>query len=284
MFVKQKINKSIKKSKTASELLNDITNIALDNNANNIHLEPRGYYYHIRYRIDNELKNVGRMPFEFGTKLINYINKIKSKNDNFTLDLKNKSININSYSFPTIFGEKVTLNFIKKDGIGLTSLKLNKDQINTITNSLLNDKGLILLTGFKASEKNKVLYALMHNLLENNNSNLFSIEDYIDYSLPNVKQKALEKFDDTSVFRNLQTINKKNPNAIMLSHITGPTTAKMVINSALLNNLIITYLPNKEEYNKIPSLDHWGIDEYLIKSALKLIIHPDEDGINIIEY
>lgn len=284
MFVKQKINKTIKNSKTASELLNNITNIALSNNANNIHLEPHGYYYHIRYRINNELKKIGRMPFEFGNILINYINKIKNKDDNFTLDLKNKSININSHSFPTIFGEKITLNFIKKDGIGLTSLKLNQDQINTITNNLLNDKGLILLTGFKASEKNKVMYALMHNLLENKNSNIYSIEDYIDYSLPNVKQKALEKFNDTSVFRNLQTISKKNSNTIMLSHITGPTTAKMVINSALLNNLVITYLPNKEDYNKIPSLEHWGIDEYLIKSALKLIIYPKDDGINIIEY
>ena len=284
MFVKQKINKTIKNSKKESELLNNITNIALSNNANNIHLEPHGYYYHIRYRINNELKKIGRMPFEFGNILINYINKIKNKDDNFTLDLKNKSININSHSFPTIFGEKITLNFIKKDGIGLTSLKLNQDQINTITNNLLNDKGLILLTGFKASEKNKVMYALMHNLLENKNSNIYSIEDYIDYSLPNVKQKALEKFNDTSVFRNLQTISKKNSNTIMLSHITGPTTAKMVINSALLNNLVITYLPNKEDYNKIPSLEHWGIDEYLIKSALKLIIYPKDDGINIIEY
>ena len=208
------------------------------------------------------------------------------RSNNFTLKIdKKKSININFHIFPTIFGAKATLHFIKKDGIGLTSLKLNPDQLNTITNTLLNDKGLVLLTGFKPLKKNKILYALMHHLLESRDLNMFTIEDYIDYSLPNVKQKALENFTDTSVFQNLKTISKKNPQAIMLSHISGPTSARMVINSALLNNLILTYLPLSEEYyNKIPSLKHWGIDDYLIKSVIKLIMYPNKNKIEIKEF
>ena len=286
MFIKQKLNRKIKKNRNPKELLNNIISIAFKNKANNIHLEPHGYYYHIRYKINNELKKVGRIPFELGKNIINHIKKINDKNNNFTLNIDKKiSTNINSNIFPTIFGEKVSLNFLKQNGIGLSSLKLDQDQLNTITNNLLNNKGLILLTGFKPVEKNKILYALIHHLLENKSSNIFTIEDYISYSLPNVKQKSLENFNDTSVFQNLQNINKKNPNTIILSHITGPISAKTIINSALLNNLIITYLPlSKEDYKKIPSLKHWGIEDYLVKSALKLIIYPGEENINIIEF
>ncbi len=286
MFKKQSLKKNIKKSKNVKELLNNIINIALKYKANNIHLEPHGYHYHIRYRINKELKKVGRMPFALGESIITHLQKIKDKNDNFTLEVTpKKSVHINTNIFPTIFGTKATLHFIKQDGLGLSSLKLNSEQLETITNNLLSDKGLILLTGFKPLEKNKILYALMHHLLESRNLNIFTIEDYIDYPLPNVKQKVLENFNDTSVFQNLQTITKKNPQAIMLSHIMGPNSARMVINSALLNNLILTYLPLEKEYYKtIPSLKHWGIDDYLIKSAIKLIIYPDNNTLDFQEF
>jgi len=286
MFIKQTLNRNIKKAKSISELLKNIINIALKNKALNIHLEPHGYHYHIRYRIDNELKAVAKIPFELGDKLIKYIQKRKDKNNNFTLLIdKKRSVFINLNIFQTIFGQKAILNFNKQNNLGLASLKLNSEQVKIISDNLLNDKGLILLTGFKPLEKNKILYSLMHHLLENKNLNIFTIEDYINYSLPNIKQKALENFNDTSVFQSLQNISKEKPKTIILSHITGPNSAKMVINSALLNNLIITYLPLAEEYQKtIPSLKHWGIDDYLINSALKLIISPDNNGLNIQEF
>ena len=97
MFKKQSLKKNIKKSKNVKELLNNIINIALKYKANNIHLEPHGYHYHIRYRINKELKKVGRMPFALGENIITHLQKIKDKNDNFTLEVTpKKSVHINN--------------------------------------------------------------------------------------------------------------------------------------------------------------------------------------------
>lgn len=67
----------------------------------------------------------------------------------------------------------------------------------------------------------------------------------------------------------------------MVSKISGPESAKQIINAAA-HNIVLTYLPAGTLEESMMFLKNWGIDDYVLESVLKHIITHQDNKYKVI--
>ena len=181
--------------------------------------------------------------------------------------------------WPTLKGEKIILKILGDQT--LDSLPFTQKDLDSLSKNLKQKKGLILLTQIKLTDKNKLLYALLQQLDEKD-LDIFTLEEFIECPLPGVHQQQLETWQDEKVCHRLEKLLRHHPDVIMVSQITSPSIAKMIINAAMTDNLVIAYIPGSDYQESLAYLQNWGIDKYLIDSAINSIITQQGDKYKLI--
>lgn len=111
-------------------LVNSIIQRAYTENASDIHLEPTGKQLQIRMRIDGILRNIVTIPRELQMSVISRI-KIMAQMDiaqkhipqdgRINLTVRQEALDLRVSTLPTIFGEKIVIRLLRKEGRILTA-------------------------------------------------------------------------------------------------------------------------------------------------------------------
>lgn len=279
-YRKNTTSKTILKNEIEEDFLNLIVTEARTLKSSDIHIEAYSNKRRIRFRIDGKLVERYRLKNDQYSSFINKI-KIKSQLDiaekrlpqdgRMRLLLNTAEVDIRVSILPSLYGEKVVLRILNSDSsnIDLETIGLDSKQLTTFKNVLKKPHGIILISGPTGSGKTTTLYATL-KILNNDENNILTIEDPIEYTLDGVNQVQLRESIGLTFANALKTFLRQDPDIIMLGEIRDPETAQMAIRAALTGHLVLSTIHTNSAWSTISRLIDMGIPSFLLSSTMNL--------------
>jgi type II secretory ATPase GspE/PulE/Tfp pilus assembly ATPase PilB-like protein len=112
----------------------------------------------------------------------------------------------------------------------------------------------------------------MLNALDRERYNVVSLEDPVEYQIPDVSQSQVMPEIGYTFATGLRSILRQDPDMIMVGEIRDKETAQLAIQAALTGHLVFSTLHTNNAVGVIPRLIDMGIDPYLIAPTLVLAI------------
>ena len=153
----------------------------------------------------------------------------------------------------------------------LDQLGLSKVNLDLVKKAIAKPFGLILITGPTGSGKSTTLYSLL-NELDKEKSNIVSLEDPVEYHIPDINQSQMMPEIGYTFASGLRSILRQDPDVIMVGEIRDKETAQLAIQAALTGHLVLSTLHTNDAIGAVPRLVDMGVDPYLIAPTLILSI------------
>ena len=266
----------------SSDFLEKLLVTAKDIESSDIHFEPYEQKCRVRFRLDGKLKE------QFIIALNEYpviVNKLKIRagldisekrlpqDGRITVKTNTDEFDIRVSSLPTLHGEKIVLRILSKDAnhIKLNDLGFTKTELKTYKETIKKPNGIILISGPTGSGKTTTLYATL-KLLNDDETNVLTIEDPIEYTLEGINQVQLKENIGLDFASTLRTFLRQDPDVIMVGEIRDAKTANMAIRAALTGHLVLSTIHTNSAWATISRLIDMGIPSFLIASTLNVSV------------
>jgi type IV pilus assembly protein PilB len=259
-----------------------IINHATEGNASDIHIENTGEQVKVRFRVDGVLHTSLVLPINVYSGIVARIKilaklrldeKRKPQDGGFSAKVSGRKIDFRVSTLPTYYGEKVVMRILDSErGVKpLDSLGLSETNKAMIREALKRPYGLILITGPTGSGKTTTLYSMM-NELDREKANVVSLEDPVEYHIPQISQSQVMPEIGYTFATGLRSVLRQDPNVIMVGEIRDKETAELAIQAALTGHLVLSTLHTNNALGVVPRLVDMGVDPYLIAPTLILSI------------
>ncbi|TET87961.1 MAG: type II/IV secretion system protein, partial [Dehalococcoidia bacterium] len=184
-----------------------------------------------------------------------------------------REIDIRVSTLPSLYGEKVVMRLLDKEKIslGLEEVGLGPDELSKFEEVLKRPYGTVLETGPTGCGKTTTLYAGLKHI-NTPDKNIVTIEDPIEYDLDGINQTQVKPQIGVDFARGLRAILRQDPDVILVGEIRDRETAKIAVRAALTGHLVFSTLHTNDAVGAIAQLQYFGIEPYLIGSAVDLII------------
>jgi type IV pilus assembly protein PilB len=269
-------------TRVAPEIVDEIIKDALAYRASDIHFEPQTSQVTVRFRVDGNLREAGKLPKEFYDNILNRI-KVESGmriDEHYTAQDGALQRSTGGYKadlrvslVPTVQGEKVVMRVLGSyvQDYTLTDIGLDESHRVTLQAYAAKPFGMILTVGPTGSGKTTTLYAVV-KLLNLPNVNITSIEDPVEYKMPGVNQIQVREQSDLTFAKGLRAIVRQDPNIILVGEIRDKETAEISVNAALTGHLLLSTFHANDAATAIPRLVDMGIEPFLLASTLEIVI------------
>ncbi|QQR76313.1 type II/IV secretion system protein [Candidatus Nomurabacteria bacterium] len=255
---------------------------ATEGNASDIHIENTGDKVKVRFRVDGVLHTSLVLPLNVYAGIVARIKimaklrldeKRKPQDGSFATKIAGRKVEFRVSTFPAYYGEKVVMRILDSSrGVKkLSELGLSEHNYKLIKEALAKPYGLILMTGPTGSGKSTTVYSML-NELDKEKSNVVSLEDPVEYQIPDVNQSQVMPEIGYSFASGLRSILRQDPNIIMVGEIRDKETAQLAIQAALTGHLVLSTLHTNSAVGVVPRLVDMGVDPYLIAPTLILSI------------
>lgn len=258
-------------------LLNFVISEAIQQGASDIHFEPKETGLAIRYRIDGVLQTRLTPSSDITAQLLTRL-KVMAKMDiaekrlpqdgRIKMRMGGKEVDFRVSTLPTVTGERIVLRILDKGNIvlGLDQLGMPALIRDEFRNEIGFSEGIILVTGPTGSGKTTTLYSALSEL-QNDNTNIMTIEDPVEYRLKGIAQMGVHPKIGLSFASGLRHILRQDPDVIMVGEIRDRETAEIAIQAALTGHLVLSTLHTNDAPSAIVRLVDMGIESYLISSC-----------------
>ncbi|MBI2056083.1 MAG: type II/IV secretion system protein [Candidatus Sungbacteria bacterium] len=255
---------------------------AVEGHASDIHIEPEKENLRVRFRVDGVLYTSLLLPLDVHPAIVSRIKVMTNlkidetrapQDGRFHAEVIGRDIDFRVSTFPTAFGEKIAIRILDTAGgvKTLADLGFEGRNLTLVEENIQRPYGLILITGPTGSGKSTTLYALLQ-LLNQEGSNIVSLEDPIEYYIQGVNQSQIKPEIGYDFATGLRHILRQDPDIIMVGEIRDKETAAMAIHAALTGHLVLSTLHTNNAIGVIPRLIDMGVDPFLIAPTLVLAI------------
>ncbi|MEK7173876.1 MAG: GspE/PulE family protein, partial [Patescibacteria group bacterium] len=264
------------------KLVSVILKHATEGRASDIHIEPGRQQLRVRFRLDGTLYTSLFLPKSIHEAVVARIKilthmkldeKRKPQDGRFSTTVGETTIDFRVSTFPTYFGEKVVIRILDSTtGVkSLPDLGFAGRNLELIQESMERPYGMILVTGPTGSGKSTTLYAMLQ-LLNEERSNVVSLEDPVEYTIEGVNQSQVRPEIDYTFATGLRSVLRQDPDIIMVGEIRDKETAQLAIHAALTGHLVLSTLHTNTAIGVIPRLIDMGVDPFLIPATLILAV------------
>lgn len=265
-----------------TKMMSVILRHALEGKASDVHIEPVKENLRVRFRVDGVLHTSLTLPLDVRAALVARIKVLTNlkldetripQDGRFHAEILGRPIDFRVSTFPTAMGEKVAIRVLDPEaGVKtLADLGLDGRNLSLIEENIKRPYGMILITGPTGSGKSTTLYALLKNLNQEE-SNIISLEDPIEYYAPGVNQSQIRPEIGYDFATGLRHILRQDPDIIMVGEIRDKETAALAIHAALTGHLVLSTLHTNNAIGVIPRLIDMGVDPFLIPPTLILAV------------
>lgn len=255
---------------------------AIEGNASDIHIEHTGEKVKVRFRVDGALHTTIVLPLDVYSGIIARIKilaklrldeKRKPQDGSFSANFNGHKIDFRVSTMPAYYGEKIAMRILDSDkGVKpLDQLGLSETNLHMIREAIKKPYGLILITGPTGSGKTTTLYSMM-NELDKEKSNIISLEDPVEYHMPDINQSQMMPEIGYTFASGLRSIFRQDPDIILVGEIRDKETAQLAIQAALTGHLVLSTLHTNNAIGAVSRLIDMGVDPYLIAPTLILSI------------
>lgn len=263
-------------------IVDEIFTEGIKKHASDIHFKPTKDKLIVYLRIDGqmifykEFEKILHHPLVARIKIISglKIDEHRLPQDgksSFTLD--GNEVDLRVSILPTDYGEKVVIRLLEKNPemVKLQDLGVLPNILAKIEKNLQGSYGMILAVGPTGSGKSTSLFSMI-STFDATAYNISTLEDPIEYKIPNVTQTQINTDIGFDFSDGLRTLVRQDPDIIMVGEIRDQKTASLAIESALTGHLVFSSLHTNTAVGTIQRLLNMGIDRFLISAAIKLII------------
>ncbi len=282
---KKKLRELIIQDAPVSKLVQVIINHAIEGGASDIHIEPFGEEYRVRFRVDGMLHSSLILPKSVGMATISHIKilsnlkidetrkpqdgRFKSKGSRLVVK---QDVDFRVSTLPVISGEKVVMRVLTKDDrvFDLKKLGLLGRNYDILNKKIMETSGIILLTGPTGSGKSTTLYSFL-KIINKEERNIVTLEDPVEYSLEGINQSQIKPSIGYTFASGLRSILRQDPNVIMIGEIRDAETAELAIHAALTGHLVFSTLHTNSAISAIPRLIDMGVEPFLLSSSINAV-------------
>ncbi|MBU1044168.1 MAG: Flp pilus assembly complex ATPase component TadA [Candidatus Omnitrophica bacterium] len=264
--------------------VNQILLEAYQKNATDIHIEPFDSKLRIRYRIDGVLQEaktspdikqlqvfiISRLKIMAG---INIAERRRPQDGRCKVKLAGEDVDLRLSTFPTLFGEGVSIRLLSKKMLdfGINQLGFPQESIEKLKAILKKPNGIILVTGPTGCGKTTTLYSCL-SYINDTKVNIITLEDPIEYQLEGINQIQINPQVDLTFATGLRSILRQDPDIIMVGEIRDIETAQISIRAALTGHLMFSTLHTNDALSSITRLLDLGIEPYLVSGTVRAVI------------
>jgi type IV pilus assembly protein PilB len=256
---------------------------AIESRASDVHLLPVQEGLEVRFRVDGIVSKRSVLQPEIGTAVISRLKVIASldiaehragQDGRFaTVASGGQEVDVRVATLPTIIGEGAVLRLLKRSRRppSLTEIGMSYAMQMDLERFTGQMGGALVVAGPTGSGKSTTLYATLADLTRPE-VNIITIEDPVEYRLPNVYQLQVNRRAEFTFARALRTMLRADPDIVMVGEIRDRETATISIEAALTGHLLLTTLHAKDAPSAIMRLIDLGVDPFLLGSALGAVI------------
>ena len=275
------------RDKTAAEIfVSDILLEAYKMGVSDIHIESFRKSKRLRYRVDGILIAQKKRAIEIADRYSAVVSilkllsgaRIEEKRlpQDGAIAFNNGKIEFDlRVSFLPVQGgfERVVMRILRKDAISMSfdDLGFGKEDYESITEATSATQGLVLVTGPTGSGKTTTLYSILSEL-NDDRKNIMTAEDPIEYELEGISQSQMKNEINFTFASALRTFLRQDPEVILVGEIRDQETGTIAIEAALTGHLVLSTLHTNDSVNTITRLVNMGIPNYLVSSAVKLVV------------
>ena len=265
------------------KLVNGILIRAIKMGASDIHFEPYGKVFRVRYRTDGVMKKVMGLPLQIRNAITSRL-KIMSRLDiaekrlpqdgRIKLRLgKGREMDFRVSVVPTIFGEKVVLRILDKSSLQLDMTKLGFDlkSLKVFQEAFHKPVGMVLVTGPTGSGKTTTLYSALAEL-NRETDNIMTAEDPIEYNFMGINQVQMHEEIGLTFASSLRSFLRQDPDIIMVGEIRDFETAQIAIQASLTGHMVLSTVHTNDAPSTVSRLIDMGVEPFLITSSVNLIL------------
>jgi len=264
------------------KLVDLIIKQAIDERASDIHVEPFQDKISLRYRIDGVLHEIPPPARHLHLPIVSRI-KILSKLDiaekrlpqdgAFRVRIEGREIDLRISVMPTIYGEKVVLRILDKEGVvlDLDQMGFFPQQLKDFRKAIYAPYGLVFLTGPTGSGKSTTLYAVLSEI-KSPRKNIVTVEDPCEYHLEGINQVQIKPDIGLTFAAALRSFLRQDPDIMMVGEVRDLETAQICVRSALTGHLVLSTLHTNDAPSAVTRLVDIGVEPYLLMPSLLVIV------------
>jgi type II secretory ATPase GspE/PulE/Tfp pilus assembly ATPase PilB-like protein len=263
-------------SRAIVELLNSIILTAFRRHASDIHLETRSESSRVRMRIDGDMENVMNLPSAVHLTLVARI-KVLAQMDvsqkrlpqdgAFELNFGALNTAFRVSTLPSLYGEKAVLRVLgsplNRSMLNLETLGFPQSTLDAIKRVISRPNGILIVCGPTGSGKTTTLYGCI-NQLNRPDLNIMTIEDPVEYRLPEITQHQVNAGIGLTFAKVLRSVLRQDPDVILIGEIRDLETALIATEAALTGHFVLTTLHTNNALQAVTRLVEIGVDPYLV--------------------
>ncbi|MBP8016602.1 type II/IV secretion system protein [Candidatus Gracilibacteria bacterium] len=273
----------LNKSQNSDNALIIITKGALSFGGSDVHYDIQNENnVQVRFRIDGLLTNIftlNKAEYKLILERLKYKSDLKLNITDIPQDGKYKiideegRIDVRISTLPVKFGENVVCRILDSTNSipKINELGLMWTSKHLIDKSLNKKNGMILVTGPTGSGKTTTLYSML-NILNTTEKKIITLEDPIEYELPQVVQSEVNEKKGYTYTTGLKALLRQDPDVVMVGEIRDFETAQIAAQASLTGHLVLTTIHTKSASETIERLINIGVAPYILSSSIDIII------------
>ena len=249
--------------------------------ASDVHVEPVGDSYEIRFRTDGLLKTIETLPADIGRGIVLRL-MVMAQLLTYKMDIPQEGrvrLELPDYApmdlrlavIPVTGGMRAVVRLPAElvQPRTLETLGLPQDILQSLYNFARADAGMLLITGPAGSGKTTTIYALLEYIAQSSSGlSIISIEDPVERILPRVTQVEVSAHGSMTYERALKSVMRQDPQVLMLGEIRDAATASIAVQATLSGHRLICTLHAGHPGGAIARLIEMGIEPYQITSSV----------------
>ena len=264
------------------QLVNQLLRRAVLARASDLHVEPTDTGLRVRMRIDGFLQTIMERDDVPVRRVVSRLKVMAGldiaetrlpQDGRIPLRLGGRQIDTRVSSLPGQYGERIVLRILDRSTglMQLDALGLAADQVALLERLSALPNGIILATGPTGSGKTTTLYSLL-KLTNQDNRNIVTVEDPVEYDLPGVNQSQVNAEIGMSFAAGLRATLRQDPDVILVGEIRDTETASVAAQAALTGHLVFSSLHANSSIGAVVRLRDLGLDDFLISATLRGVI------------
>jgi len=255
---------------------------ALDYRASDLLIDPRDESnYTVRLRVDGVLRIVRQLDPHTAQAVVNSIKAVSNmdiserrrpQDGAFMAKTAEGSVSFRAASAGVLNGEKLSIRVLNQNA-GMFTLKnvgLTHKQSAVIEDAISKPSGMILLCGPTGSGKTTTLYAML-NKVDLFTRNVITVEDPIEYVLPNASQIEVNPRADITFAKALRSILRQDPDVICVGEIRDEETAATALRASQTGHLVLATIHSSSNASALVRLLDLGVSSLLLASGLNFL-------------
>ena len=250
--------------------------------AGDAHFEPFADAFHVRLRVDGEMRHLPSLPVSAGPAVVARLKVLSGLDIGLSRKAQDgrirmrvgttSSVDILVATLPTVTGECAVLRFLDSSRCGrsLDELGLPHATAEAIL-SVTKGHGLVLACGPTGSGKTTTLHAVLRSL-DAVSLKILTVEDPVEYELPGAVQVHVRQKIGLGFVRVLRSFLRHDPDVIFVGEIRDAETASIALGAALTGHLVLASLHCSDAAEAPLRLVELGVAPWLVGSALELVI------------